>query len=219
MDFNLLLKVGGVLALLGFFTNCFASLVVCFCIADRAASIIFAILLLIVAVAYILLGISADKENASRPFYFFTGAISAFSGIIYFFVSNQWNVNASYLNHFVIYLLPLVSISCALSLQWNLVTSYVFQDVLDANHVGGGKEQVIYCVVCILSAFFSALCIPSTNKTTNDGRCGAGIVNSIGIWFLSGIFAFLIGLKFVLHRGDAPLSQAPAAAAVYDQVA
>ena len=216
MDYHLLLTVGGILALLGFITNCLASLIVCFCIADRLASIIFAVVLLILAVFYFYLGFVSESENASRGLYFFTSLASLAAGIIYFCLTNDWNVSGSYLNHFVIYVIPLAALSSALSLQWKLITSFAFQDVLDSAHLGGGKEPAIYCVMNLLAAFVAALVIPATTATTNDARCGAGIVNSIGVWFLNAIVAFFIGFR-ILYQNAAPLSGQVDAS--YDKIA
>ena len=214
MDFKLLLKVGGILALLGFITSCLASLIVCFCIADRLASIIFGAILVVVAVFYFYLGFKSESEHASRGLYFFTFVTALAAGIVYFTLTEDWNVSASYGNHFVIYLIPIVAITSALSLQWNLITSFTFQDVLDSNHLGSGKESAVYCVLNLLCAFVLACVIPATDKTTNDARCGAGIVNSIGVWFLNAIICFFIGLRLVV-KSNAP-TVGPAA--YYDQI-
>lgn len=209
-----LLKVCGTLAGLGFATALFTSLLICFCIADYTCTIIVAIILLALGGFYIFWAIKFESGQPNKNVSLFVAVFSIFTGICLFFVTNKWNVNANYFNKFVIYWIAAIDLSSVLALQWHFLTGIVFREVLDQTQFTLKDENIIYIAANLLTSLFIALVIPATSASTNDSRCGAGIVNSIGIWFVGAIISGLLGIKLSAQKGNSMAGQA----AVYDQV-
>lgn len=213
MDFKRLLTVGGTLAGLGFITTCLASLLVCFSISTRICGIIVGIILCVAAALYIFLGWKTDAENHSRGVKFFAAIVSIIGGVVFILLPLQFHVQASYLNRMVLYVLALAGVSVDLALQWPFITSFVFQDALDAAHLGSGKEHVLYTVFNTFTAFIAATLIPIASNSNNDALCGSGIIYSIAGWFVAAIVFFLVGIKIIGTKSS------NISASVYDKVA
>ncbi|EAX88926.1 hypothetical protein TVAG_533930 [Trichomonas vaginalis G3] len=202
MSFAELAKVGGVLGGLGFVTTLAASLLTCFSIASRVCSIVVGGILVGAGVFYGFLGWKTDAENHARSMKFFAAVASLVTGILYIFLPSSFHTG-SYLNRMVVYILPLVSISVDLALQWPFITSFIIQGIIDTAHLGAGKEHVLYSVFNIFTAFIAATLIPISNAGTNSQICSSGIVYSIAAWFIACIVFFLVGFKLTRTKGEA----------------
>ncbi|EAY17707.1 hypothetical protein TVAG_170210 [Trichomonas vaginalis G3] len=202
MDFKLVAKIGGALAVLTIVSNLIATLLLGFSIASTIVRIVTAVICLVLGCVFAFLTWRAD-EKAPKYCYGFAALFNIGVGIMWFFITSNFHLNDAYLNRFIIYYLLLTALLAALACFWPFVTKKVFGAHLVANNFDEKQETLLYVVLAILHACIISLifCLNYKNSTSISQLGMNGIVYSIGIWFLNALIAFVIAI-FIANGGN-----------------
>ncbi|KAH0789612.1 hypothetical protein GPJ56_006464 [Histomonas meleagridis] len=209
---NSFIKTGIVLALLALVTSLLNSLVLSIFYASKGHvfGIIALILTLIIAGVLLFFAFFHNDDSKKRWVFVFTAIFCIVGGIIFISIPTRFHNTKSTLDRAVIYMIPSIGVSSALSICWVYVTGLIIRDILDSAKIDTSQERLLYITANLVQAFLVAFMIACTKQTfdlieiPNMGVYGQGFVYSIPIWILNAIVFF--GLAYFITKNNVEIA-------------
>ncbi|KAI5538824.1 hypothetical protein TVAGG3_0004590 [Trichomonas vaginalis G3] len=198
MDFKLLAKIGGTLAVLTIASTCIASVILYL---SMISSVFRYISISVCFILAIILGILVWRGTDSTPkyAYIFSAFMNVLIGLIWFWIKNSFHTNSSYLSKVTMYYLFFVAYLSAIACFWNLITRKIFAAELVKKDINVKQETLLYVVlVCLYAILIACLAgISSKDNTYIASIAKYSLLNSIYAWFASGILSVLFAILLI----------------------
>jgi hypothetical protein len=201
VDFVAILKLGGVLAALGFVTAMAGALSISGLLETDGVRLYLCVLYLILGITVAFLSCWRNAVVISRVTLMVLAFLDITSGIAAPIVEYEFFNDAGYLNRSIYCLFLLIAFLGSLAAFWHYVTRAFASEYLEQAAIDSGQETFLYFIWALVVSFVTCWFVTMDQVYDRHVYFVSAVKDTLGFWFFGAVLAGLLGVLIIQLGG------------------